>query len=329
MQDLSTASWVETQTRWGPPGGKHTLKYQHWLRTSPPAEANFIDFGDSWSQTVENEKGRCHTSSDWKMCSFHPRDESFDFDYLLSRVLFPPLDPDASYRRSHILWHQEQDGDKLVKWSREYLEGAYQISEIVWTEIGERKIVRKELRQADRQTGKPIALEVCDQYYYDTGSPEGVFEMPARKPIETSKESEDSKEVWEKLSDRERTGIQMAIDLSNAAWRNANFRNFALQWEFESVYSFPRRAEWRKRVREQKGIWSGLTATIESVSEQRFIPVQVARDTTFFNPVNRKILWVNVRLEVTSSAGERSSSSAEYFLRRKCGGFRIVHWECP
>ncbi|HLK58295.1 MAG TPA: hypothetical protein VKU00_17140 [Chthonomonadaceae bacterium] len=331
MQSIETASWVETQTRWEKTFGEHTLSSQHWLRTNPPTEASYIDFGDSWSHDVTDERGHLHTASTWKICQFFPHQRPYDALSLQRRVLFAPPQRDGSSLRPDRNWRHDQvehEGRAVNQWFREYVQDNFRVTETLWTELQTHRILRKECRQTDPRTGRLIAVDVCDRYVYNEKPPSGIFEMPPGKRLVTHKDT--MPEVWETLPARDQQAIQATINRSDKAWCSSDSLAFASVWEFDFVRLASRQAEWQQRVEEQKGLWSHWTSVVQTARTQQFVPVTVARHTFKWGPEKRKVLRVHVKVHVASNRGAKEwTGDAEFYLRRKGRGYRIVHWECP
>jgi hypothetical protein len=337
MQDIKTAHWVETHTLWERDDGEEdTFPIREWIRLDPPARAWQNDHDGSWSYDVVDERGRLHTVSTWKHCSLDPDYRPPDPKVLLQDVLFSPpvaddsVDPFPSQRR--VEWQHEQvemDGVSLVKWYREYTHGNFGVVESVWTEPQTHRIVRKESRETNLLTGKPAILEVCDRYTYNEEPPEGTFEMPADKPIITHEDKDLMPEVWDTLSATEQQAIQKTIDRSDAGWQNADFQAFASVWDFDFQSHLPRQLEWQSRVRQQAGLWNRWNSEVESAITMDCIPVRIARTSfTFAMRPKRKVLWVKVKLNVAWSEEESAwEDTAEFYIRRKGRGYRIVHWD--
>lgn len=335
MAEIETAAWVETRTRWDRHDGEEiAMSTPHWLRMNPPAEAWHIDFEDSWSHDVADERGRYHTASTWDKCHFYPHNRPYAPDHLLTKVFFPPA-PEASSptQCSRLEWQHEQveqEGKSLLRWYCDYVQDNFHVTQSIWAEPESRRIVRKERHETDLQTGEPAAIIVCDQYLYNGEPPAGTFEMPAGKPIVTPDYGNTMPEVWDTFSTKEQAAIQEIINRSDAGWRNADFSPFASVWEFDFVSLVPREAEWRERVQQQAGLWNRWISVVESANTQRFIPVTIAVTTFRWGPERYKVLRVKVKLKVAQEEGASEwEGHAEFYLRRKGRGYRIVHWECP
>ena len=243
-----------------------------------------------------------------------------------------PPEQNKSSTRPDLIWRHnkvEHEGHAANQWFREYIHDNFRVTETVWTELQTPRIVRKECRQTDPQTGRLIAVEVCDRYVYNEDPPAGIFEMPAGKRLVTYNKDL-MPEVWDTLPARDRKAVQTAINRSDEAWRNADALTFASVWEFGFVSLVPREGEWQQRVEEQKGLWSRWDSVVETANTQRIIFVTVARYTYKWAPERRKVLHVRVRLNVAGNQRANEwTGCAEFYLRRKGRGYRIVHWDCP
>ncbi len=333
MQEILTASWVETYTRWGQPDGEHTYSSQHCIRTTPPAEATYIDFGDSWTHDIWDQRGQLKTSSTWKTCRLDPQRGPYDIETLRRRVLFTPPEENKASKCPGRKWRQElieHEGHTLLQWSREYVEGNFNIAETVWTQLESGRIARKECRQTDPRTGRLVAVEVWDRYVYNEEPPAGIFEVRPDKPIVTWDGTDSPLDVWDSLPARDREIIQTAINRSDEAWRNADFATFASVWEFGFDSLVPPEAEWQRRVHEQQDRWTQWVSVVETARPPTLVFVSVARHTYSWAPEKRKALRIQVKLRAVGDLGTAEwTGRAEFYLRRKGRGYRIVYWECP
>lgn len=341
MQEVKTVYWVEAHTGWGKHDGEegHTFSTQHWLRMTPPAEAWRTDFDGSWSHDVTDEHGHLHTASTWKMCHFHPHSRPYDPEDLLRQVFFPlPVhnpssEVSSTTKRPRTEWQNEQveiKGQSLVRWYRDYVQDNFHVTQTIWTESETHRIVRKERRETDLLTGKPASIVICDRYTYNAELPAGTFEMPSDKPLVTPDYQNIMPEVWDALSASEQQAVQETINRSDAGWRSADFAAFASAWEFDFVSLVPHVAEWQERVQQQTGLWSRWTSVVKAANTQNFVPITVTTHTFRWGPEKRKVLRVKVKLDVAWKVGATGwDGGAEFYLRRKGHGYRIVHWECP
>jgi len=333
VENVETAAWTETSTRWEQPAREYTLTWQHWLRTNPPAESRHIDFGSSWSHDITDERGHTHSASTWKMCHHHPHRSPYTSESLSSRVLFPTSPETPAHQRPELNWRREAvdyDGQSLLHWFREYVQGNFRVSENIWTELRTRRIVRKECRQTNLITGKLAEVEVCDRYVYDEELPPGVFEAPAGKPFVTPDTSDIMPEVWDTLPEEDRRNIQEVISLSDDAWLRSDAAAFAGAWEFRAVREVPREAEWRRRMLRHKEIWSRWSSEAIAATSQEFIPISIGRHTFKMARVKGKVLRVTVKLTANRHhPGTEWVGSSEFYVQRRAAGYRIVHWECP
>lgn len=152
MQQIQTASWTETRTRWETFDNERTYSAQEWLRTTPPAEASCTDYGHSCSHQVTDERGRLTTFSRSKICNLYPHIEPYDGPSLSRRVLFMPPEQDASSRCPDRIWRHEvveHESRPVNHWFREYVQDNFRVAEAVWSELLTHRILRKECLQTD------------------------------------------------------------------------------------------------------------------------------------------------------------------------------------
>lgn len=333
MDEIETASWIETRTRWGQYDGERKFSEQHWLRTMPPAEARRIDFGDSWTHVVYDARGNLHTTSTEGAGVLYPIREPFDAGRMMSRVLFEPAVELAASGTLGPRWRQEPvefEGRSCVRWSREYARGAYRVAETVWTEPRTHRVVRKEVVDTDPRTGRRVATTVCERYVYNEALPEGIFDMPEGKPIRKGKPLKPGGDEWASLRAEVKRAVRTAIVRSDAGWRNADFEAFRSVWRFDAASPGPREQDWKQRLRRQNGLWRSWVSEVETARTTTCVLVPVAAGTFMPLPRRRRTLEATVRLRAKANASEAEwEGTARFYLRRIGRSYRIVSWECP
>jgi hypothetical protein len=350
MEDIQTAHWTETRTRYGrfdvsgsfdgEQERKSTTRV--WLRLNPPAHAWRNEFEDSWSHDVRDARGHLHTASTWDQCHLyplsHPETAENLRENLRRQCLPPPVSGAQSQERNtdrtprRYEWQQETtelEGQAVIRWHLDYVENNFQVSLTYWSEPETGRLVRKERRETDLLTGQLAVIDVCDQYTYNEEPPEGTYEMPPGKPVVTPNMGDTMPEVWNSLSAREQQAIQKTITRSDVGWQQGDFGGFASVWEFGRVPSAPTLSEWQARVEQQTGRWNRWESAAISARMMNFVPIRVATYTFLMPRQRSKIFGVTVKVKVAWDEGKEWEGDAEYFLRRKGKGYRVVHWDCP
>jgi hypothetical protein len=321
MEKIETAYWVETRTSYGP--HEFSFSMETWVRLNPPARAWRSTIGNEWSHDVVDERGHLHMASTWDNCMLMPTPRPYTTESVLAEALLPP---DMSQWKSEP---EESDGQTLTRFEKEYPEGTFRVNVTIWANPETRRIVRMERRETDPETERPVVFEVRDRYTYNEEAPEGTFDMPPGKPVVPLDLSGFMADAWPSLPPEEQRGIQEAINRSDAAWMRADFREFSSAWRFDYLPRLPPKADWRKRVEKQRGIWNRWESQVESARADSPVSVRIAT-SAFAMLGERKALMVKTMLRVTwAEDSDTWEGHAEYFLMRSRKGYRIVHWDCP
>lgn len=340
-QDIWAAAWEETRVMatplrsdsdWEP----DPLPTLHWIRVNPPAHAWHHAYSDSWSHDVMDARGHLHTASSWDHSSLSSRPNSYTPEELLRKVLFPhflPEEDEESRVKELQTWRQEtveENGQAFLRWQRTTISGNFRVEEQVWTEPQTRRIARQERRETNLITGKLSTVDVCDRYTFNQPAPAGTFEMPPDKPLRIREDTDDWPGVWNTYTMQEQQAIQEVIARSDSGWRAGDVRAFESAWKFDFQKHLPPETEWKQRVQQQAGQWREWNSQLESANMQNYLPVRYNTHSSMMAMLKRKILCVDVKVYVRWQEGVAGwEGTAEFFLRKHAGRYRIVHWECP
>ncbi len=335
-QAISSAAWVRTDTIYGGDMEVKPQSTQYWMSLNPPALAHRNECDNSWTHSVMDARGHLYTSSDRNHSVLAPMSDPYTTDGLLSKALFPHFSAkeDAEERAAELkTWRMqeiEQDGQRLLRWQRETISTKFQVTRTIWTEPETGRISRQERRETNLLIGSLASLQVRDRYTFNQPAPAGTFEMPPDKPLRMREDIPAPPEMWDALSSQERQGIQDVIARSDSGWRQADVRAFSSAWKFDFQMHLPQELDWKQGVEQQAGLWSAWTSQVTSANTQNYLPVRSSSDRRDWIVEKRKLLRVNVNLQVAWEEGtEGWAGEAEFFLRKHAGRYRIVHWECP
>lgn len=239
-----------------------------------------------------------------------------------------------------VPWQQqavEREGRPVIQWYRKTMEQDYYVEEMVWTEPDTSRIVSKERKGIDPVTGQTIFLDTSENYRYNEGLPEGFFDAPPEMQVVQQDYAELEAGVWDRLSAKERVGIQTIIHRSEDAWQNANFAAFTAVWNFHVVDYLPLDTEWKQRLEAQAESGSHWHSEVEIAHRQDYIPITVTirgpsksgEGIFMWGLERRKVLHVKARLSVFWGEKMEWEGTTVYYVGRRGRGCRIVHWECP
>ncbi len=326
MSDIRTARWVETISSPGMDAGQHT---SHWACVDPPAEAWRMDWPHAWSLTVRDSRGTTHTASDWDQCSLHC-EHPMTSDQVLTRLTAPAVfagDAGASGWRAA---DDVLDGRSVVRMDRESVSGNYRLQHTVWSEPGTRRLVRCEARSIDIETGETTEVRVRERFEYGVDLPDGVFEMPAGRPIVTRDIGATFPNLWATMGPADREGIARAIAVCDAAWRKGSFRAFASVWRFGFQNHLPGRTRWRERFARHAGHWALWETSITRAMEAPGVMAAFAAQSFRGGRQVQGVLCLHgTARAVWADDGREWTGQVTFHVQRRGDGWRIVHWEAP
>jgi hypothetical protein len=174
---------------------------------------------------------------------------------------------------------------------------------------------------------------VKEGFEYDIDLPPGTFDLPPPgKPVVQPDLERVAQDVTDLLPAVERDEVEEVIARSNSAWTSGDFAAFAASWSFMGARPFnplPGKEAWRRRLQASgriEGCWISHT---RSITRADFLGV--ARGTSMFQCVRSPgVLWVAADLAILHRDGTAVwAGEVKYYLARRKGGYRIIHWEYP
>jgi hypothetical protein len=308
---------------------------QHWIRLDPPAHAWRSDCGD---HDVLDERGHLHTADTWPDCHLKPHDEPWSAESLVGNILpwgaFSSFDCELKQGANGApvcerTW-VSLDGREVARYDAEYPSGDFRIEHTTWFEPKTGLLLRQEWIERDPRTGDLAQRFVLRDYEYDVELPEGVFDLPAGKPLVEEDRQAHRVDVKHTLPAAEREAIERLIARSNAAWSAGDFKRFSHAWHFLELPGtpiLPGRAEWEEalRARPEGTTW---VSAVSSINRSDLLRVWTGNYSFRPLPV-AGVLWVNSRLQVESADGILWLGDVEYSVQKREEGFRLVHWNYP
>ena len=146
-----------------------------------------------------------------------------------------------------IRFERQRDNVAPGKWREK-------IYETVWTDPQTNLVVRSEQRDIDLNANKEESSIIYDQFRYDEEIPETAFQvpMPPQANLRVYNFSKDKKSL--EVSDADRAAIQKLIAVSDLAWSQGDFAQFAALWDFDylgNTYATPAEAAQFATMRSQ------------------------------------------------------------------------------